>query len=81
MAESEGNEGEGRAPEPESQTVELAEGLRKGGDIVDSSMPTGTPAVPHLDAAPADPPAADPPPAGSPAPSTPSNGGDAGTDQ
>ena len=76
MAESEGNEGEGGAPEPESKTVELAEGLRKGGDIVDSSMPIGTPAVPHLDAAPAD-----PPPADSPASSTPSNGGDAGTDQ
>lgn len=81
MAENQVNEGEGRAPEPESKAVELAEGLRKGGDIVDSSMPTGTPAVPHLDAVPTDPPAADPPAADPPAQSTPSDGGDAGTDQ
>jgi hypothetical protein len=39
-------------PDPESKKMvvdPLAEGERKGGDIVDDSMPRGTPAVPHLD--------------------------------
>jgi hypothetical protein len=74
MAGKEGSEGQG-APQPETKTVELAEGLRKGGDIVDSSMPATTEPVPYLDAAPADTP---PAPA---APSTPSDGGDTGSEQ
>jgi hypothetical protein len=67
-------------PEPTKMVEPLAEGFRKGGDIVDDSMPSGTPAVPHLDTMPDHPADA---PAGSSGtePTAPSDGGDAGGEQ
>ena len=69
-----------REPESTKMVEPLAEGFRKGGDIVDDSMPSGTATVPHLDTMP-DPPADTPAGSSGTEPTAPSDGGNTSGEQ